>query len=137
MAQDLVLGWLRDVAANGERSGSCRPRAGSGSGGRSASCGRSPGSWKRGLRLEEQVEARIQELTRTKDGGGRDSIEKSIVGLGQRKKGLEEKQTLVLDCHPPDGILLQEPGDHFTDYRRWIREVLDQTGEGLSSASTG
>ena len=45
MAQELVLGWLRDVASNGEKFRELEAQGGSASGGRSASCGRNPRSW--------------------------------------------------------------------------------------------
>ena len=42
-------------------------------------------------RTEKQLQARIEELTRSKAEAVRDSFEKSIADLGQRQKELEEK----------------------------------------------
>ena len=83
------------------------------------------------------MEARIQELTKTRTEAVRESIEKSIIDLRQRKKGLEEKQTFVLDAIRQTESILKNQEDQFTRYSRWIRKVLDQTGEGLKLGIQG
>ncbi len=132
MAQELVLAWLRDVASNGERfrelEAQGRKRIAHHIGELRESL---RGLEAEGAAIEERVEARIQELTKTRTEAVRESIEKSILDLRQRKKGLEEKQTFVLDAIRQTESILKSQEDQFTRYSRWIRKVLDQTGEGL------
>ena len=132
MAQELVLAWLRDVASNGERfrelEAQGRKRIAHHIGELRESL---RGLETEGAAIEERVEARIQELTKTRTEAVRESIEKSILDLRQRKKGLEEKQTFVLDAIRQTESILKSQEDQFSRYSRWIRKVLDQTGEGL------
>ena len=132
MAQELVLAWLRDVASNGQRfrelEAQGRKRIAHHIGELRESL---RGLETEGAAIEERVETRIQELTRTRTEAVRESIEKSILDLRQRKKGLEEKQTFVLDAIRQTESILKNQEDQFTRYSRWIRKVLDQTGDGL------
>jgi hypothetical protein len=99
LVQELLLAWLRDVASNGPRFRELEAQ------GRKR-IAHHVGELRESLRnletegaaIEERVEARIQELTRTRTDAVRESIEKSIFDLQQRKKGLEEKKTFVLDA---------------------------------------
>jgi DNA invertase Pin-like site-specific DNA recombinase len=132
LAQELELAWLRDVASNGPRFRELEAQ------GRKR-IAHHVGELRESLRsletegaaIEERVEARIQELTKTRTEAVRESIEKSILDLRQRKKGLEEKQTFVLDAIRQMESILKTQEDQFARYSRWIRKVLDQTGEGL------
>jgi site-specific DNA recombinase len=138
LAQKLVLAWLRDVASNGPRFRELEAQ------GRKR-IAHHTGELRESLRgleaeetaIEERVEARIQELTRTRTEAVRESIEKSILDLRQRKKGLEEKQTFVLDAIRQTESILKSQEDQFTKYSRWIRKVLDQTGDGLKPGIHG
>jgi len=69
-----MLGWLRDIASLRESLGKLEAEV---------------------TGLREQIEARIQELTRTKAETVRESIEQSIVSLEQTKKEAEERLALV------------------------------------------
>ena len=58
--------------------------------------------------LQERVEARIQELTKTKAEAVRESIEKSIIDLRQLKKELEEKGAFLDELHTANGVRLED-----------------------------
>jgi site-specific DNA recombinase len=138
MAQELVLAWLRDVASNGERFRELEAQGKK----RIEQCiGELRGSLREleteGVALQERVEARIQELTKTKTEAVRESIEKSIIDLRQRKKELEEKQTFVIDAIRQMESILKSQEDQFTRYSRWIRKVLDRSGEALKLGIQG
>lgn len=132
MAQGLVLAWLRNLASNGERFQELEAQG-------KKRIERHIGELRESLRgldtesvaLQERVEARIQELTKTRTEAVRESIEKSIIDLRERKKGLEEKQTLIIDAIHQTESILKNQEDQFTRYSRWIRQVLDQSGEAL------
>jgi site-specific DNA recombinase len=132
LAQELVLAWLRDVASNGQRfrelEAQGRKRIAHHIGELRESL---RGLEAEGAAIEERVEARIQELTRTRTEAVRESIEKSILDLRQRKKGVEEKQTFVLDVIRQTESILKSQEDQFTVYGRRIQKVLDQKGYGL------
>ncbi len=137
-AQELVLGWLRDVAANGKRFRELEAQG-------KERIGRHIGELRSSLRgletedvaLQERVEARIQELTKTKTEAVRESIEKSIIDLRQRKKELDEKQALIIDSIRQMESLKENEDDVFTGYSRWIRKVLDRSGEALKLGIQG
>ena len=127
-----MLGWLRDVASNGERFRELEVQ------GRKR-IARHISELRESLRDLETEDAAIEERVEAPDSGAhqdqaeavRESIEKSILDLRQRKKGLEEKQTFVLDAIRQMESILKSQEDQFTRYGWWIREVLAQTGEGL------
>jgi site-specific DNA recombinase len=137
-AQELVLGWLRDVASNGEK---FRELEAQGKKRIEHHIGELRSSL-RGLEtesvaLQERVEARIQELTKTKAEAVRESIEKSIIDLRQRKKELEEKQALVIESVQKMEAVLWNEDDLFSGYSGWIRKVLDRSGEALKLGIQG
>jgi hypothetical protein len=137
-AQELVLAWLQNVASNGERFGELEARG-------KERIARHIGELRESLRglesegvaLQERVEARIQELTKTKAEAVRESIEKSIIDLRQRKKELDEKQALVVESVRQMESVLKNEDDLFTKYSRLIRKVLDQSGEALKLGIQG
>ena len=90
-----------------------------------------------GAALKKQVEARIQELTRTKAEVVRDSIEKSITDLGQRQKELEDKRLFADYAVRELESTVQNDGDAFSAYSRRIRKVLDMPAEGLKAGLLG
>ena len=138
MGQELVLAWLRDVASNGQRFRELEAQGRKRIARHISELRESLRSLEtEGAAIEERVEARIQELTKTRTEAVRESIEKSILDLRQRKKGLEEKQTFVLDAIRQTESVLKSQEDQFTKYSRSIRKVLDQTGEGLKLAIHG
>ena len=138
VAQGLVLGWLHDIAANSERfrelQAQGRERLGRQIGELRDSL---KGLEAEGAALKEQVELRIQELTRTKVEAVRDSIEKSIVDLGQRQKDLEEKRLLADHAVCELESIVQDDGDLFSAYSWRIRTVLDGPAEGLKAGLQG
>jgi site-specific DNA recombinase len=138
MAQELVLVWLRDVASSGER---FRELEAQGKKRIEHHIGELRGSLREleteSVALQERVEARIQELTKTRAEAVRESIEKSIIDLRQRKKELDEKQALVIESIRQMESILENESDLFTSYSRWIRKVLDQTGERLKLGIQG
>jgi hypothetical protein len=135
VAQDLVLGWLRDIAGNGERfrelQAQGRERLGRQLGELRAELGKRDAVLS-GLR--EQIEARIRELTRTKAEAARDSIEKSIVGLERERKEAEERQALLVHSKAELESLVAQDRDLFADYRRRIRDVLRKEDEELKDS---
>jgi site-specific DNA recombinase len=138
MAQELVLSWLRDVASNGQRFQELEAKGRKRIAHHISELRESLRSLEtEGAAIEERVEARIQELTKTRTEAVRESIESSILDLRQRKKELEEKQTLVLDAIRQMESVLKSQEDQFTKYSRWIRKVLDQTGESLKLGIQG
>jgi site-specific DNA recombinase len=137
-AQELVLGWLRDVASNGERFRELEAQG-------KKRIERHIGELRESLRgldtesaaLQDRMEARIQELIMTRAEAVRESVEKSIIDLRHRKKELEEKQTLVIESMRQMESVLRNEDDQFTRYSRWIQKVLDQSGEGLKLGIQG
>jgi DNA invertase Pin-like site-specific DNA recombinase len=137
-AQELVLAWLRNVASNGER---FRELEAQGKKRIEHHIGELRGALRglesEGVALQERVEARIQELTKTKAEAVRESIEKSIIDLGRRKQELDEKQALVIESIREMESLIENEDDQFTRYSQWIRKVLDQSGEALKLGIQG
>ena len=132
LAQELVLAWLRDVASNGQRFRELEAQGRKRIAHHIDELRESLRSLEtEGAAIAERVEARIQELTKTRTEAVRESIEKSILDLRQRKKTLEEKQTFVLDAIRQTESILKNHEDQFTRYSRSIRKALDQTGEAL------
>jgi site-specific DNA recombinase len=135
VAQDLVLGWLRDIAGNGERFRELQAQ------GRER-LGRQLGELREelGKREEElsgqrgQIETRIRELTRTKAEAARDSIEKSIVGLERERTEAEERRALLVHSKEELERLVPQDRDLFADYRRRIQEVLRKEGDELQTS---
>jgi site-specific DNA recombinase len=138
VAQGLVLSWLRDIAGNGEKFRELQTQGRERIG---RQIGELRGSLKGlesdGAALKEQVETRIQELTRTKAEAVRDSIEKSIIDLGQRQKELEEKRLFANHDVREMESIVQNDGDLFTSYSRRIRKGLDGPAEGLKDGLQG
>jgi DNA invertase Pin-like site-specific DNA recombinase len=138
VAQGLVLGWLREIASNGEKFRELQAQ------GRER-LGRQIGELQESLRgleseraaLKDQVELRIQELTRTKAEAVRDSIERSIVDLGQRQKELEDKRLFADHAFRELESIVQNDGDLFTAYSRQIRKVLDTPAESIKTGLQG
>jgi hypothetical protein len=138
VAQGLVLGWLHDIAGNGQRFRELQAQGRERLGRQIAELQQSlKGLESEGAALKEQVELRIQELTRTKAEAVRDSIERSIVDLGQRQKEIEEKRLLADHAVCELESLVQDDGDLFSAYSRRIRKVLDGPTEQLKAALQG
>jgi site-specific DNA recombinase len=137
MAQDLVLSWLRNVASKGEKFRELEAQ------GKERIERQINEMKKEAGRLEvelsgvrKQIEARIQELTRARAAGVRESIEKSIVGLEEERKEMEGRRALV--DHSIAELEGFFSGDRslFADYRSRIQEVLkkyeDERKTGLA-----
>ena len=138
VAQDLVLGWLQDIAGNGERFRELQAQGRERLGRQIDELRQSlKGLESEGAALKKQVEARIQELTRTKAEVVRDSIEKSITDLGQRQKELEDKRLFADYAVRELESTVQNDGDAFSAYSRRIRKVLDMPAEGLKAGLLG
>jgi chromosome segregation ATPase len=138
VAQDLVQGWLQDIAAYSERFRELQAQ------GRER-LSRQIGQLRQSLKgleseeaaLKEHAEARIQELSRTRAEAVRDSIEKSIVDLGQRQKGIEENWLFANHAVRELESILENDGDLFAAYGRRIRRVLDASTEELETRIQG
>jgi hypothetical protein len=129
-----VLGWLRDIAANGERFrqlqelGRHRIRR------KIDELRKSAGSLEEELaRLREQIEARIQELTRTRTEAVRASIEKSIAGLEEQRKEADERRALVNHTISELKGLVSDDADLFFEYRNRIHDLLRNDENDLKS----
>ena len=128
MAQQLVLGWLQDVASNGEKFRELEAQ------GRER-IGRQIGELQEeSEKLEaeltgvrEQIEARIQELTRAKAERVRESIEKSIVSLEEERKETEERRALVGQSIAEIESLVSKDKSLFSEYRGRIQGVLKKS----------
>ena len=114
-----MLGWLEDIARSGERFRELQAQGRKRISRQTATMRETiQGRDSEKLALKEQVEARIQELTRTKAEAVRDSIEKSIVDLGQRQKELEEKRLFADHAIRELESIMQNDNDQFTAYSR-------------------
>lgn len=78
--------------------------------------------------IQEQIEARIGELTRARSEALRASLEKSIVGLEERGKEAEERMALVNHTISELETLVSESGNLFSEYRARIQDVLGKEG---------
>jgi phage shock protein A len=74
--------------------------------------------------LREQIEVRIQELSRTRVDTVRESIEQSVVGLERERREAEEWRALLIHSQAELETLVAEDRDLCSDYRRRIQEVL-------------
>ncbi len=138
VAQDLVLGWLKDIAGNGERFRELQAQGGERLGRQLGELRDSlKGLASEGAALKKQVEARIQELTRTKAEAVRDSIEKSITDLGQRQKEVDDKRLFADHAIRELEYIVQNDGDLFSAYSRRIRKVLEGPAQGLKDGLQG
>jgi hypothetical protein len=75
--------------------------------------------------LREQIEVRIQELSRTRVDTVRESIEQSVVGLERERREAEEWRALLIHSRVELETLVAEDRDLCSDYRRRIQEVLN------------
>jgi site-specific DNA recombinase len=125
MAQELVLGWLRDVASNGERFRELEAQGRERIGQRIVELGRESGKLDGELTgVRKQIEARIQELTRAKSEQVRESIEKSIVALEEERKDTESRQALLDRSIEDLEALVSKDKSLFSEYRGRIQAVL-------------
>ena len=131
MAQSLVLGWLHDIAECGERFRELQAQGRERIGRQIGELRQAAGDLETKLsKLREQIQARIQEPTRTRVDTVRESIEQSIVDLEQERKEAEERRAL----HQAElRSLVAEDRDLFADCRRRIHEVLRKHGSELKS----
>ena len=138
VAQGLVLGWLHDIAESGERFRELQAQGRERIGRQIDELRESMnGLESEGAALKEQVELRIQELTRTRAEAVRDSIEKSITDIGQRQKEIDEKRLFADHAARELGSILENDADLFTAYSRQIQKVLDGPAEGLKAGLHG
>lgn len=132
IAQGLVLDWLKDIEANGEKfqqlgeEGKKRIRK------RIAYLRESFKELEtEEIDLKDKIESRIQELTRTSSKVVRDSIEKSIIELEQERKENKEKRLCVNNTILELENLIFEDQNLFSEYSGWIQEVLNQPENGI------
>ena len=74
--------------------------------------------------IKEQIDARIQELTKAKSEVVRDSIEKSIIELEQGRKENDEKRLSVHHTILELENLISKNESLFGDYSGWIHGVM-------------
>lgn len=128
MAQELVLGWLRDIASNGERFRELEAQGRERIGLRIGELRRESGKLDAELTgVGRQIEARIQELTRAKAERVRESIEKSIVDLEEARKGTEGRRALLAQSIEELESLVPKDKSLFSENRSRIQEVLKKT----------
>jgi site-specific DNA recombinase len=127
LVQDLVLDWLRDIAANGERFRQLQEK------GKERIRRRIVELTRALVRLEAEVvslkkriEEYIQELTRTDTEVVRNSIQNTIVDLEAQKEQLGEKRVFVNHSIEELNRILSNDTDQFAEYSRRIHEVLNQ-----------
>ena len=138
MAQGLVLGWLQDIASNGEKFRELQDQG-------KERIGRQIGEMREAVgRLEielkgvkEQIETRIQELTRTRAEPVRESIEQSIIALERERKEAQERTALVNHTISEIESIIAEDGDLYADYRKRIQEALVSAESGQKMVPQG
>ena len=74
--------------------------------------------------IKEQIDARIQELTKAKSEVVRDSIEKSIIELEQGRKENDEKRLVIHHTILELENLTSKNESLFGDYSGWIHGVI-------------
>jgi site-specific DNA recombinase len=127
LAQDLVLGWLRDVASNGERFRELEAQGKERIGRQISELRQESGKLEAELtNMRKQIETRIQELTRAEAERVRESIEKSIVGLEETGKDTEGLRVLVAQSIAELESLDSKDRSLFSEYRGRIQEVLNK-----------
>jgi site-specific DNA recombinase len=138
MTQELVLGWLRDVASNGERFRELETQGRERIGQQIAEMRKEAGKLEGELTgLKKQIEARIQELTRARAATVRESIEKSIVGLEEERKETEGRRALIEQSIADLEDAASTSKNLFAEYRGRIQDVLkkpkDEEKQALAS----
>ncbi len=125
MAQELVLGWLRDVASNGERFRELEAQGKERIGRQIGELREDAGKLEAALTgVRKQIEDRIQELTRAKAERVRESIEKSIVLLEEARKEIEGRRALIEQSVTDLEALFSNDKSIFAEYRSRIQEML-------------
>jgi len=127
ITQGLVFEWLRDIEGNGEKFQQLEEQ------GRERIIQKIAFLEDSLKELEteeadikEQIDARIQELTRTSSSVVRDSIEKSIVELEERRKEDEEKRLCVNQSILELENLISKNESLFGEYSNWIHRVMEK-----------
>ena len=124
-AQELVLGWLRDVASNGEKFRELEAQGKERIGRQIGELRKEAGKLEAELTgVRKQIEARIQELTRAKAERVRESIEKSIVGLEDERKDTEGRRALLDRSIAELEGMVSKDKNLFAEYRGSIQEIL-------------
>jgi site-specific DNA recombinase len=125
MAQELVLGWLLDVASNGEKFRELEAQGRKRIGRHIGELRKESGNLESELTgVRRQIEARIQELTRAKVERVRESIEKSIVGLEDDRKDTEGRRELIGRSITDLEGLVSPCKSPFSEYQSRIQEAL-------------
>ena len=128
LAQGLVLGWLRDVASNGQRFRELETEGRKRIGHRIGELRQEARKLDAELTcVRRQIEARIQELTRAKAERVRESIEQSIVALEETRKDTEGRHALLAGSIAEIEGLISKDRSLFSDYRDRIQGVLKKT----------
>jgi hypothetical protein len=125
ITQGLVFDWLRDIEGNGEKFQQLEEK------GRERIT-QKLAFLKDSLKeletevadIKEQIDARIQELTKAKSEVVRDSIEKSIIELEQGRKENDEKRLSVYASSSELENLTSKNESLFGEYRSWIHGVM-------------
>ena len=87
--------------------------------------------------LRNRIEKRIQELTKTKSEVVRDSVEKSIVDMEEKKKELEEKRLFVNHTISELETLMIEDAGLYTEYRNRIKHAINKGRNQLKNVLQG
>ena len=120
-----MLGWLRDVASNGEKFRELEAQGRVRIGRQIDELRQESGKLNAELTdVGRQIEARIQELTRAKAQRVRESIEKSIVGLEEARKDTEGRRAFVVQSIAELESLASKDRSLFSEYRGRIHRVL-------------
>jgi DNA invertase Pin-like site-specific DNA recombinase len=138
MVQELVLGWLRDVASNGEKFRELEAQGKERIGRQISEMRKEAGKLKAELSgLRKQIEARIQELTRARAEQVRESLEKSIVDLEGERKDIEGRWALIDQSITDLEGMVSNDKNLFSEYRGRIQEVLDKKVDERKTTLSG
>ncbi|MCX7037777.1 MAG: hypothetical protein NT005_01345 [Spirochaetes bacterium] len=138
MAQELVKGWLRDIASNGERFRELEARGRERIGRQIGELREESGKLENELTdVRKQIEARIRELTRAKVERVRESIEKSIVAQEESRKDTEGRQALIDQSITDLEGLISKDKSLLSEYRARIQEVLKKPADEKKAALAG
>jgi len=128
----LVLNWLKDISINGEKfrrlqeEGRIRIKK------RIDFLNKSLKELdQEEIRLENEIEARVSELVKTKLKDVKDTIEKSIVKLNEAGKDLEDKRLYIEYEIEELKKLIVDNQSLFTEYSHTIKEALNKSSIDL------
>jgi site-specific DNA recombinase len=138
VAQELVLGWLRDVVSSGERFRELEAEGKKRIERQIAELQDEAGRLENELSgATRKIEARIQELTKAKSETVRESIEKSITALEEERKETQGRRALIDQSVSELEHLFSADGSLYAEYRDRIQDVLKKPADEKKTALRG